>query len=602
MKAVTQNGKNELKKSQPAKRLAAWLALGLVFSMIFLAGCKAAETTATPTAAGSSPQATGTVNAFEKLIPAAQAFVELLNQGNFAAAVQPFDSAMLKAMPESKLKDTWQQVLGQAGAFKSQLGTRTETSQGYRIVLVTCEFESSIIDVQVVYNAQDQISGLFFKPGQRPSGTAEPQSSSSVLTLTAEDLIDQLAQGNYAAATVNFNAEMKAAATEATLKDIWEKLLAQGGAFNQRNGSTNSVLQGYQTVIVACQFEKIELDARITFDNAGKIAGLNFAAHQAAGATPFPYNPPAYAKTDSFTESNVTVGSGEWALPGTLTVPNGPGPFPAVVLVHGSGPNDRDETIGPNKPFRDLAWGLASQGIAVLRYDKRTKAHAAQFTPEILANLTLQQETIDDALLAVQLLRGTQNIDPQHIFVLGHSLGAMAAPRIGQQDPALAGLILLAGPTIPLEDEILDQYTYLFNLDGTLTDAEKTELEKLQAQVARVKDPNLSDQVPATDLPLGIHAAYWLDLRNYHPADVAKTLVMPMLVLQGGRDYQVSPAKDFAGWKTALADKANATLKLYPDLNHLFIAGQGQPNPTEYQTEGHVSQEVVNDIANWVKR
>ncbi len=295
------------------------------------------------------------------------------------------------------------------------------------------------------------------------------------------------------------------------------------------------------------------------------------------------------------------MGSGEWALPGTLTVPNGPGPFPAVVLVHGSGPNDRDETIGPNKPFRDLAWGLASQGIAVLRYDKRTKVHAAQFTPEILANLTLQQETIDDALLAVQLLRGTQNIDPQRIFVLGHSLGAMAAPRIGQQDPALAGLILLAGPTIPLEDEILDQYTYLFNLDGTLTDAEKTELEKLQAQVARVKDPNLSDQVPATDLPLGIHAAYWLDLRDYHPAEVAKTLAMPMLVLQGGRDYQVSPTKDFAGWKTALADKANATLKLYPDLNHLMIAGQGQPNPAEYQTEGHVAPEVVSDIAAWIK-
>ncbi len=210
MKAVTYRRKNEVKKSQPGKRLAAWLALGLIFSMIFLSGCKAAETPAAPPAAGSSPQATGTVNAFEKLIPAAQAFVDMMNQGNFAAAVQPFDATMIKAMPEAKLKDTWQQLLGQVGAFKSQLGTRTETSQGYRIVFVTCEFENSIIDVQVVYNAQDQISGLFFKPGQRPSGTAEPQSSSSVLTLTAEDLIDQLAQGNYAAAMVNFNAEMKA--------------------------------------------------------------------------------------------------------------------------------------------------------------------------------------------------------------------------------------------------------------------------------------------------------------------------------------------------------------------------------------------------------
>ena len=601
MKATTYRNNNEINKSQPGKRLVVWLALGLVLSMILLAGCKPVETPAVPTQTGSSTQTTGTVDAFQKLIPAAEGFVDMLNQGNFAAAVQPFDATMIKAMPESKLKDTWQQLVGQVGAFKSRLGTHTDTSQGYRIVFVTCEFANSIIDVQVVYNAQDQISGLFFKPGQRPAGTDAPQSSSSLLTLTAEDLVDQMALGNYAAATSNFSADMKAAATEASLKDVWEKLLAQSGAFRQHIASTNSVVQGYQTVFVTCQFEKVELDAQVTFDSQGKIAGLHFAPHQAAGATPFPYNPPAYVKSDSFQETNVTVGSGEWALPGTLTMPNGPGPFPAVVLVHGSGPNDRDETIGPNKPFRDLAWGLASQGIAVLRYDKRTLAHAALFTPEILAKLTLQQETIDDALLAAKLLRSTQNIDPQRIFVLGHSLGAMAAPRIGQQDPALAGLILLAGPTIPLEDEILDQYTYLFNLDGTLTDAEKTQLEKIQAQVAQVKDPNLSDQVPAADLPLGIQAAYWLDLRDYYPADVAKTLTMPMLVLQGGRDYQVSPTKDFAGWKTALTSKANATLKLYPDLNHLMIAGQGQPSPAEYQTEGHVSQDVVKDIGDWIK-
>ncbi len=507
---------------------------------------------------------------------------------------------MIKAMPEVRLKETWQQLLGQVGAFKSQLGSRTDTSQGYRIVYVTCEFEKAVIDVRVVFNAQDQVSGLFFTPGQRPAATSASQPSSTLLIMTAEKLVDQLARGDYAAATSEFNTEMKAAATEATLKDVWEQLLVQSGAFLQRASSTSTVVQGYPTVFVTCQFEKAELDAQVTFDNQGKIAGLHFTAHNAAVSTPIPYSPPAYVKSDAFKETDVTVGSGEWSLPGTLTMPVGTGPFPAVVLVHGSGPNDRDESIGPNKPFRDLAWGLASQGIAVLRYDKRTRVHAAQFTPDILAKLTLKEETIDDALLAVQLLRGTQGVNPQRIFVLGHSLGAMAAPRIGQQDTALSGLIVMAGPTIPLEDEVLDQYTYLFNLDGALTDAEKSQLEKLQAQVTRVKDPNLSDQVPAYDLPLGIRAAYWLDLRDYHPAEVAKTLAMPILVLQGGRDYQVSPSKDFAGWKTALAGKSNAVLKLYPALNHLMIAGQGPSTPAEYETEGHVSEEVVKDIVDWI--
>jgi dienelactone hydrolase len=328
---------------------------------------------------------------------------------------------------------------------------------------------------------------------------------------------------------------------------------------------------------------------------------MNFLPANSASATAVPYNPPAYANPAAFTEKDVTVGNGQWALPGTLTMPNGNGPFPAVVLVHGSGPNDRDETIGPNKPFKDLAWGLATQGIAVLRYDKRTKAHGMDLTPELIAKLTVKEETIDDALLAAQLLRQTQGIDPKRVFVLGHSLGATVAPRIGQQDSNLAGLIIMAGMTIPLEDEILRQIAYLNSLSGAQTDQQKADFEKLKAAVARVKDPSLSDKTPATDLPLGVSPAYWLDLRGYQPAEVAKSLSMPLFIQQGERDYQVTPDQDYTGWKTALAQKSNVTFKLYPGLNHLFILGQGAPNPTEYNTAGHVSADVVKDITEWVK-
>jgi dienelactone hydrolase len=470
---------------------------GLLIGSIILGGC--AQATATPTAAlptlaplvptgAASTQAP--VEGFKTLIPAAQAFVDQMVKGDFAAATGRFDATMKTAMPEAKLKDAWQQLLGQVGAFQKQLSTRTEEQKGYRIVYVVCQFEKSVINVRVVYNAQEQIAGLFFQPGTAPGATP----------------------------------------------------------------------------------------------------------------TPIPYNPPAYVNTASFHESDVTVGSGEWALPGTLTRPNGSGPFPAVVLVHGSGPNDRDETLGPNKPFRDLAWGLASQGVAVLRYDKRTLVHASQFTPEILAKLTLQEETIDDALLAAQLLRQTAAIDPKRVYVLGHSLGALAAPRIGQQDPALAGLIIMAGPTSPFEDLILYQITYLTGLNAAPTDQQKADIETLKTQVARVKDPNLSNQVDGKDLPLGITPTYWLNLRNYHPEYVAKSLEMPVFVLQGERDYQVPPATEFGPWKAALAQKANATLKLYPKLNHLFIAGEGQPTPQEYQLTGHVSEDVVKDIAQWVKK
>lgn len=432
--------------------------------------------------------------------------------------------------------------------------------------------------------------------------TVPPTPASNNLEEVAKEFVDQLARGDYATARSSFTLTMANAVSADQLKTIWDQLTTQLGEYKQQTATYVTETGNYKSVYVTCQFSKDSIDIQVTYDAQMKIAGLHVVPAGSAGGTPTPapYNPPAYVNPDSFQESEVTVGSGDWALPGTLTLPKGTGPFPAVVLVHGSGPNDRDESIGPNKPFRDLAWGLASQGIAVLRYDKRTKVYAAKFTPEMVAKLTVKEETTDDALLAVQLLRQTKNIDPKRIYVAGHSLGAMMAPRIGQQDPALAGLIILAGPARPLEDVVIDQYTYLYNLDGTLTGTEYANLKELKTQVEFVKSPGLSDQTPSQDLPLGIGAAYWLDLRGYEPAKIAETLNMRLLVLQGGRDYQVSPDKDFPAWKEALAGNINATLKLYPALNHLFIAGEGQPNPQEYNLEGHVSQEVVADIGQWV--
>ena len=448
-------------------------------------------------------------------------------------------------------------------------------------------------------------TALFYLAGcssTAKSPTAQPTGSSPDLTEIAKTFVDQMAKGDFVAATSRFDGPMKAAAPADTLKQIWGQLVGQLGAFQQQTGAHTGDVQGYHAVYVTSQFEKGPIDIRVVFNAQGQISGMQFVPVESTSATPQTFSAPAYANPNSFHEVDVTVGSGEWALPGTLTIPNGDGPFPAVALVHGSGPNDRDETIGANKPFRDLAWGLASQGIAVLRYDKRTFAHQSQLTPELVAKITVKEQTTDDALLAAQLLRQTQGIDPKRVYLLGHSLGATLAPRIGQQDPSLAGLIIMAGLTRSLEDTILDQVTYIYSLNGGPTDQQKADLQTLSTQVARVKDPNLSADVPATELPLNSPAAYWLDLRGYQPAEVAKTLNMPLLIQQGRRDYQVSPTKDFEGWKAAMAGKSNATFKFYPDLFHLFMVGQGTPSPQDYNVAGHVSQEVVNDIARWINQ
>ena len=173
------------------------------------------------------------------------------------------------------------------------------------------------------------------------------------------------------------------------------------------------------------------------------------------------------------------------------------------MLVHGSGPNDRDETILANKPFRDLAWGLASKGIAVLRYEKRTKEHSAKLMADGIVNFTVKEETTDDALSAAAQLRVTDGIDPKRIFVLGHSLGGTLAPRIGQADPHLAGLIILAGATRPLEDLMVEQTRYLLSLHGQPSEEEQANLNQLLAEVAKVKKLTAAD---ASSPALLLHA------------------------------------------------------------------------------------------------
>jgi dienelactone hydrolase len=416
------------------------------------------------------------------------------------------------------------------------------------------------------------------------------------VTVLATEFVDLLVKLDFGQATQMMDATMRSQVGGDKLGEIWKQLLGQVGPFENKAGTRTEKSGSYDVVFVTCRFELDTLDVKVVLDSAGRVSGLWFAPSQLQTD----WEPPAYARLDAFQEKEVSVGQGEWTLPGTLTLPLSGGPFAAVVLVHGSGPNDRDETVGANKPFRDLAWGLASQGIAVLRYEKRTREYASKLASLDTA-LTVKEESIDDALAAVDLLRNIEGMDNNRVFVLGHSLGGTIAPRIGRLDPEICGLIVMAGATRPLEDLMLAQTSYIFSLDGTISEAERAQLDQLEQQVEQVKDPNLSQTMRPTDMLLGAPVQYWLDLRNYQPAEFAQELQQPMLILQGERDYQVTLA-DYEGWKQALGARSNVTFKLYPSLNHLFMAGQGKSIPAEYETTGHVAEEVILDIAAWVQQ
>lgn len=432
------------------------------------------------------------------------------------------------------------------------------------------------------------MAAAFLAPAEPPADPLREQKE------VAKAMLDALNKGDYAAAGKGFDEPMRKALPAEKLETTWKALTAKYGAFQKRAGVRTERGSKFDFVYLTCEFEKQTFDIRVVFGKEKQISGFSFVP-----TPPKEFPVPPYAKPDSFREEEVVVGKGgEWPLPGTLTLPKSGGPFPVVILVHGSGPHDRDETVYANKPFRDLAWGLASQGVAVLRYQKRTKDHGLKFSQ--LKAFTIQQESVDDALEAAHLLRQRAEIDPKRIFVAGHSLGAAAAPLIGEQEPGLAGLILLAGNSRPLEDLIVEQYEYSYSLKGDLTDDDRKELDKIKKQAARVKEPGLAADTPKSELPLGIPGFYWLHLRSYDDVATAAKLKMPVFILQGERDYQVTMA-DFALWKKGLADHKNVAFKSYPALNHLFLEGKGKSTPDEYTNASHVSGEVVDDIAAWVK-
>ncbi|WP_242103266.1 alpha/beta fold hydrolase [Lysobacter sp. M2-1] len=410
-------------------------------------------------------------------------------------------------------------------------------------------------------------------------------------TAIATRLLDRMNAGEYAQAESMFTAEMAKAVPAAKLKAVWESLPAHAGTAKGRGDPTVDTQGGASLVTVPLPYEKTGLVAKVAVAADGRISGFLI--------QPAPPPAPAPPADDAgFSERDFGIGTGDRALPGTLAIPKGEPPsagWPTVVLVHGSGPHDRDETIGPNRPFLDIARGLAAQGIAVLRYEKRTQARPQDFAERAY---TIDDETTDDAVAAIAALRATEGVDPKRVFVFGHSQGGMLAPRIALKAGDVAGLVLFAAPARPLLDILIEQNVRMAVLgDGKTSDAERAAIErlKLQVQTAR-KDGDAA----ADALPMGLPASYWRSTDAVDPVVEAREAKLPMLVLQGARDIQVVDA-DWQRWRAGFHDDPKVAFKLYEKLNHLGIAGEGEGSLAEYGTPGQLDAQLIADVAGWIE-
>ena len=290
-------------------------------------------------------------------------------------------------------------------------------------------------------------------------------------------------------------------------------------------------------------------------------------------------------------------------LKGMLTLPEGDGPFPAVVLVHGSGSSNMDEKVGKLTPFKDIALGLAQRGIATVRYDKRSYAHGLKMVLDKKHPITVWEETIEDALLAARLLRSDRRIDPDRVFLLGHSMGGMLAPRIECSGGDFRGLILLAGSPRGLDEILLEQTREITaTLSGFAKKIAGKQLEQLEQSLRGLYD--LSDEeAKRKKMGGGTTLYYFKDIGQPTVAQWLEKTHKPMLVMQGEMDVQVKAQVDFALYRELLGNRENVTFKLYPGLNHAFVparSGSIADAKKEFTPERHIGAEVLDNIAHWI--
>ena len=303
-------------------------------------------------------------------------------------------------------------------------------------------------------------------------------------------------------------------------------------------------------------------------------------------------------------EKIILAKNSEYPLNGILTLPDDLShKVPAVVFVHGSGTSNMDERVGKLTPFKDLARGLAQRGIASIRYDKRSFAHGLKMIRDKKHVVTVKEETIDDAIIATELLRKDVRIDSERIYIIGHSMGAMLAPRIDAEGGNYKGLIMMAGSPLKLEDIMLRQMREMINESNKfMTWIMNKQYQKYADLFAKI-DSISDDEAKKIKMGNGITLYYFKEMSDHISTLYLEQIDKPMLIMQGAMDCQVSLKEDYMVYEEILANHRNVTFKLYSTLNHAFveaISGDITKVKQEYNVERHIGDSVIDDIAGWI--
>ncbi|MFC7072474.1 alpha/beta hydrolase family protein [Halovenus rubra] len=436
-------------------------------------------------------------------------------------------------------------------------------------------------------------------PTPTPEKTATPEETATPTPDTPEDaveagkqLVGDMADGAFPQALGRFRSDAQQGLSAGRIEELWLAYTAVGGPF-QRIGETEEIVQGgFDGVDMALEFERGTHVMRVLVDNEEGFSTVGIFANDQ-------YQRPDYVDTERFNIKEATVETESCLMDATLTVPTDAQDVPGVVLVHGSDPPaiggaDKDLSTGGSKPFKDMAEGLSSRGVAVLRYDRRSHACPNSLSA---AEWTLDAITVDDPLVALEQLRGVDAVDSTRTVVAGSSLGGLAAPRIAKRDEDLAGIAMLAGPARNFYEIFIEQFDHL----ATVGEYEWTQManvhERWKDRIDRIRNGDYSDG----DIILDYPGALWRTVDEYDQIGTAQEIDTPAFILQGDRDYQVSPEEDFGRWQTELADRPDTQFQLYENLNHIFQYAEGPSTRSEYSLANPVDKSVIEDIASWTQ-
>lgn len=406
----------------------------------------------------------------------------------------------------------------------------------------------------------------------------------------ADQFVDAVTSGKYELAESYYSPELTEALQKGKLEVVWKGILRNTGDFEVVVESKRDQREDFYSVVSTLKFENVYMDMVMTVSQDELISGLFF---RPSDYTVDLEQRPPYIDENKFIEEEVEFDCQGYKMVGTLTIPKDERSFPIVIMATGSGPNDRDEKIGANKPFKNIAQGLGSIGVATLRYDKRSLTYGGTILKD-LPDFDIDNEYTEEISAAITFV--TAKFKARNVYYLGHSMGAFMLPRVLKENTQLKAGVMLAANARPLEDLVLEQTEYIMAESGDVNEMALILTKKGVAEIKKIKSMESEVEEP---LLLSLSKAYWLSLNKYSLLEEAKSISKPILVLQGERDYQVTMT-DYNIWKTNFKNSKNWSFQSYSDLNHLFMTGQGMSLPQEYTRPGVVDKKVITDIARFI--